>query len=104
MNETLIVRLAGNRGQIAVRKDPEALLRALNDLDNQAVALLERSQADLRRLLEQMAEQVEAAGEPVKNELVKSSNQSHGGGNVGNDGSIFSGRWSPVRPNRQTHT
>lgn len=72
MNETLIVRLTGIRGQIAVRKEPEALLRALNDLDNQVVALLEHSQADLRRLLEQMAEQVEAAGEPVKNELVKS--------------------------------
>jgi hypothetical protein len=72
MKETLIVRLAGNRGQIAVRKDAETLLRALNDLDNQVVALLERSQADLRRLLEQMAEQVDAAGEPVKNDLVKS--------------------------------
>jgi hypothetical protein len=72
MNETLIVRLAGNRGQIAVRKDSEAMLRALNDLDNQVVALLERSQADLRHLLEEMSERVELAGEPVKNELVKS--------------------------------
>lgn len=72
MKEKLIVRLAGNQGQYQVQKDTEALLRALNDLDNQVVALLERSQADLRQLLEQMARQVEAAGEPVHSDLVSS--------------------------------
>lgn len=72
MKEPLIVRLAGNQGQYEIRAGSVTLLRELNELDNQIVALLERSQAEMRQLLEQMAKRVEAQGEPVEGALIGS--------------------------------
>lgn len=72
MTGTMIVRLAGNRGQYAVREGSTALLQELNELDNQIVGLLERSQIELARLLGQMTERVRAEGEPVETVLLES--------------------------------
>ncbi len=76
MNKQLIVRLSG-RGQYAggvppTTTDDETLLVELNALDNEIVALLAQTEAELQRLLEQMVARVEAHGEVVDDTLAAS--------------------------------
>jgi len=70
MKETLIVRIAGV-GQYEVPGDAN-LLAEVNALDNRIVALLQESQAELRRLLGQMGALVRERGRPLGAALVES--------------------------------
>lgn len=61
MSEKLVVRLSG-RGQYEIVTEEEVLLAELNDLDNEIVALLSRTESALQMLMEQMATVVEMHG------------------------------------------
>lgn len=71
MSEKLVVRLSG-RGQYEIVTEEEVLLAELNDLDNEIVALLSRTESALQMLLEQMSTLVEMHGTPLR-ETVASS-------------------------------
>ncbi len=71
MSETLVVRLSG-RGQYEIVTEEEVLLTELNDLDNEIVALLSRTESALQMLLEQMSTRVEMHGAPLREAVVSS--------------------------------
>ncbi len=73
MSETLVVRLSG-RGQyeIVTVTGKDALLAELNELDNEIVALLSRTESALQMLLEQMATRVEMHGAALQDAVVPS--------------------------------
>ncbi|MFB0534999.1 MAG: hypothetical protein ACETWR_08460 [Anaerolineae bacterium] len=71
MSETLVVRLSG-RGQYEIVTDKEVLLAELNDLDNEIVALLTRTESALQMLLEQMATLVEVHCAPLQDTVMPS--------------------------------
>lgn len=70
MKETLIVRIAG-ASQYEVPGDANLLVE-LNALDNRIVALLQESEAELRRLLGQMVALVRQRGHPLQDTLTES--------------------------------
>lgn len=70
MKETFIVRIAG-AGQYQVPGDAN-LLAELNALDNRIVALLQESEAELRRLLGGMSTLARERGRPLEAALVES--------------------------------
>ena len=67
----MIVRLMGGGGQYRV---DDSLLERLNELDDQAVAALERGdEAELDARLDEMADLVQSKGEPLpENDLAAS--------------------------------
>lgn len=70
MKDKLIVRISGV-GQYEVPRD-DSLLAELNALDNQIVALLQKSEAELQQLVGQMAALVRKRGRPLEAALVES--------------------------------
>ncbi|MEJ2353908.1 MAG: hypothetical protein P8Y03_29390, partial [Anaerolineales bacterium] len=71
MSDKLIVRLA-SRGQYEIDVDREELLAELNQIDNRIVALLSRTEREMQRLLDEMANQVRARGKVVHDTLTES--------------------------------
>ncbi len=68
--DTFIVRISGE-GQYEVPRDAE-LLTELNALDNQIVSLLRESEAELQKLLGQMASLIRERGRPLQDTPVES--------------------------------
>jgi hypothetical protein len=64
MSRNLVVRLAG-KGQYEVTESSEALLDQLNELDDEIVRLLVRTEQELQSLLQKMAAHVEHQGSPL---------------------------------------
>jgi hypothetical protein len=71
MSDKLIIRLA-SRGQYEIDDDRERLLAELNRIDNRIVALLSRTEREMQRLLDEMANQVRARGKAVDDTLTES--------------------------------
>ncbi len=73
MSETLVVRLCG-RGQyeIVTDTDKDVLLAELNELDNEVVALLSRTESALQMLLEHMVPRVEVHGAALQDTVMPS--------------------------------
>ncbi|MEJ2560183.1 MAG: hypothetical protein P8186_29010 [Anaerolineae bacterium] len=71
MSDKLIVRLA-SRGQYEIDVDREELLAELNQIDNRIVALLSRTEREMQKLLDEMANQVRARGKTVDDTLTGS--------------------------------
>lgn len=71
MSETLVVRLSGI-GQYEIVTDRDVLLAELNELDNEIVALLSRTESALQMLLEQMATVVKVHGAALQDAIVPS--------------------------------
>ncbi|NOZ26692.1 MAG: hypothetical protein GXP39_01385 [Chloroflexi bacterium] len=65
-----MIRVAG-KGQFEVPRDA-SLLTELNAIDNQIVALLRESEAELQRLLERMADLVRERGRSLEATLAES--------------------------------
>ena len=66
----MIVRLMGGGGQYKV---DDSLLDRLNELDDQAVAALERGEEELDARLDEMADLVQSKGEPLPEDDLTSS-------------------------------
>ena len=71
MREKLVLRLSG-RNQYEIFADDHEFLVQLNELDNQIVALLTRTEFELQALLEEMAAGVEKHGSVLQH-MVKPS-------------------------------
>ena len=71
MREKLVLRLSG-RNQYEIFADDHEFLVQLNELDNQIVALLTRTEFELQALLEEMAAGVEAHGAILQRAVMQS--------------------------------
>lgn len=71
MNEKLVVRLSGN-GQYEIDLNDDFLLKELNDLDNEIVALLAQAETKMQELLQRMAAHVELRGSAIDGVAISS--------------------------------
>lgn len=71
MTDKIVIRIA-SRGQYEIDATNEALLRELNEIDNQIVTLLMETEAKMQKHLDQMARIVDQQAEELDDAFVES--------------------------------